>query len=150
MAAILIIDDDAIVRDALVVLLSEHQHDVLTASDGPTGLRLLRQVSFDAVVVDIFMPEMDGLATIREMRIQAPHIPIIAMSGHSVTNGSHPDFLKMAVKLGATQALQKPFTAAGLFAVLSVCFEVRGLGSSSAASTPPDVAGEADPLQQAG
>ncbi|MDR3374715.1 MAG: response regulator, partial [Ancalomicrobiaceae bacterium] len=62
-------------RDALTVILSEHQHDVIAASDGPSGLRLFGQVSVDAVVVDIFMPEMDGLATIREMRIRAPHIP---------------------------------------------------------------------------
>ncbi|MDR3375204.1 MAG: response regulator, partial [Ancalomicrobiaceae bacterium] len=119
------------------------------ASDGPSGLRLFGQVSVDAVVVDIFMPEMDGLATIREMRIRAPHIPIIAMSGHSVTNGSRPDFLKMAVKLGATQALQKPFTAAGLFAVLSMCFEAYGLASSGAAPTRLEFAGETEPLQQA-
>ncbi|MDR3496572.1 MAG: response regulator [Ancalomicrobiaceae bacterium] len=149
MAAILIIDDDVSVRDALVVILSSNRYDALVASDGPTGLRLFRQVRFDAVVVDIFMPEMDGLATIRAMRLQSPQIPIIAMSGHSVTNGSHPDFLKMAVKLGATQALQKPFTADELFAALALCLDGGDHCLPGKDLTRPEFAVEADLLRRA-
>jgi CheY-like chemotaxis protein len=111
MPAILVMDDDSHALAAIDAVLKRSGFDVVIARVGRTGLGLFKTEKFDAVVIDIFMPEMDGIATIRQLRGFDPSIPIIAMSGRAFTdprNGA-PDFLGMAVKLGADYALQKPF-----------------------------------------
>jgi DNA-binding response OmpR family regulator len=109
---ILVIDDDPLVRSAVGEALQRRQFGVFLAQDGETGLNVFNISQFDAVVIDIFMPGMDGLATIRKLRGISQEIPIIAISGHPVTLPAigRPDFLGMAVKLGASRALQKPFS----------------------------------------
>jgi two-component system, response regulator, stage 0 sporulation protein F len=113
MPTVLVIDDDNNVRRALDVLLRSHHFGVFLAADGFTGINLISATLFDAVLVDIFMPGLDGLATIRQIRAAHATVPIIAMSGRNFTNVSlgKPDFLGMAVKLGADAALQKPFSS---------------------------------------
>jgi two-component system, response regulator, stage 0 sporulation protein F len=111
MPAILVMDDDGDALAEIEAVLKRNGFDVVVARDGRTGLGLFSTEKFDAVVIDIFMPEMDGIATIRQLRGLDRSIPIIAMSGRAFTdprNGA-PDFLGMAVKLGADHALQKPF-----------------------------------------
>jgi CheY-like chemotaxis protein len=111
MPAILVMDDDSHALAAIDAVLKRDGFDVVFARDGRTGLGLFKTEKFDAVVIDIFMPEMDGIATIRQLHGLDPSIPIIVMSGRAFTdprNGA-PDFLGMTVKLGADYALQKPF-----------------------------------------
>src|SRR5690349_14063132 len=100
MARILVIDDDAAVRSVVTVLLSNKGHRVETASNGRHGLKALSDGDFDLLIVDIFMPEMDGLETIRLLRGQRSDLPVIVMSG---SDGAMPDFLNMATKLGAVE-----------------------------------------------
>jgi two-component system, response regulator, stage 0 sporulation protein F len=111
MPKILIIDDDFATRTALSALLKRRHFDVFLAPDGPTGLQLVSSVDFDAVIIDMFMPGMDGIATIRELIKLKPYLPFIAMSGYAFTDRKQgaPDFLGMATRLGAAAALQKPF-----------------------------------------
>jgi DNA-binding NtrC family response regulator len=127
MPTVLIIDDDQATRTALELLLKKKKFGVFLAPDGPTGIRLLGSVPFDAVVIDMFMPGMDGLATIRELIKIDPAVPFIAISGYAFTDRRQgaPDFLGMAIKLGATAALQKPFDMLDLLEAIDRAVEVR-------------------------
>ncbi len=127
MPTVLIIDDDQATRTALEMLLKKKKFGVFLAPDGPTGIRLVGNVSFDAVVIDMFMPGMDGLATIRELIKIDPTVPFIAISGYAFTDRRQgaPDFLGMAIKLGATAALQKPFDILDLLEAVDRAVDVR-------------------------
>ena len=127
MPTVLIIDDDSATRAALETLLKKKKFCVFLAPDGPTGIRLIGSVSFDAVVIDMFMPGMDGIATIRELIKIDPTVPFITISGYAFTDKKQgaPDFLGMAIKLGATAALQKPFDLLDLLEAVDRAIEVR-------------------------
>src|SRR5882672_2723983 len=81
MSRILVVDDDMSVRMAIQTLLEHESHEVVTADSGRGGIEAIKNAAFDVVIVDIFMPGMDGLETIRAFHHHAPTVPIIAMSG---------------------------------------------------------------------
>lgn len=123
MANILIVDDEPAVQITIRLLLERAGHHVTIAGDGHTGLVLFKASQFDLLFLDIFMPGMDGLETMRHIRALAPAIPIIVISGRSITPDAYaePDFLKMATKLGAVASLQKPFRPDALLAAVDGC-----------------------------
>jgi CheY-like chemotaxis protein len=136
LARILVVDDDVAVQVTIRLLLERAGHSVVTASDGRKGLALCQDADFDLLFLDIHMPGMDGFATMRIVRQQQPQLPIIVISGRPLTaeTESTPDFLTMAIKLGAVSSLQKPFRPADLFAAVTDCLEAAGSG------TPPQPA----------
>jgi len=79
----------------------------------------IRAASF----VDIFMPHMRGFESIRIFHERAPTVPLIAMSGYAFANlnSPAPDFLRMALELGASRCLRKPFTPAALQVAINQC-----------------------------
>ena len=87
-------------------MLEEHGHDVVEAGNGNEVLRVLEDHEVDLLVLDIVMPEKDGLETLIEMGRRRITVPVIAMSGSS---SAPMDFLKMATKFGAREILYKPF-----------------------------------------
>ena len=107
MAKIMVVDDDTLVRTALSYALEDAGHQVVQAGDGIEGLAALNRESFDAVVLDVLMPERDGIETIREIRKKWPALPVLAISGGDKTGWS--DFLRMASALGADDTMAKPF-----------------------------------------
>lgn len=111
MARILVIDDEVSVRNTIRVILEHRGHHVVVAEGGQRGVEAIEAYAFDAVIVDIFMPGMDGFQTIKILRQSAPKVAIIAISGYAFRQASWPvpDFLKMACDLGATSCLRKPF-----------------------------------------
>ncbi len=122
MARILVIDDEAAVRITIQIVLANAQHDVVLAEDGRAGLAAFKAGSFDMVVLDLFMPGMDGFECMRMLRQQAPHIPVLAMSGFMArTAGATPDYLLQAGKLGATATLAKPFKPDELVGAVAKC-----------------------------
>src|SRR5437588_215958 len=100
MTRILVIDDDALLRGAIRVVLESAGYEVLEAGDGNAGLRLYREPGADLLVVDLFMPERDGLEVIRAVRAEAPQAKIIAMSGGS---SLQLDLLDAAAAFGAAR-----------------------------------------------
>jgi CheY-like chemotaxis protein len=120
---ILVIDDDDLVRATIRQMLETKGFDVVMASDGQRALRVLDDERIDVILVDIFMPGMDGLETIRAFRQRTPEIAIVAMSGTKFYEGtaSAPDFLLMATKLGANASLRKPFRSRELIDAIETC-----------------------------
>ena len=107
MARLLLIDDDAEVRMPLAVWLRRHGHDVVEAGNGVEGLAHLEEGSFDVVVTDIIMPDMEGIETIMRVRKRWPDLPVVAISGGG--SGEPSQALRPASRLGAHATLRKPF-----------------------------------------
>jgi CheY-like chemotaxis protein len=110
MARILLIDDEIAVRNTTRSVLERRGHHVVIAEGGHRGVAAIETDAFDAVIVDIFMPGMEGFQTIKSLRQNGPKVAIIAISGYAFRAASRPvpDFLKMACDLGATCCLHKP------------------------------------------
>ena len=123
MTRILVVDDDPMVCMAIEVFLQRHNFEVVVTDGGEAGLRALDRGGIDLMIVDIFMPHMRGFESVRLFHDQAPAIPLIAMSGYAFAdlNSPAPDFLRMALELGAARCLRKPFTPATLLAVIDEC-----------------------------
>jgi CheY-like chemotaxis protein len=141
-AKILIVDDDSAVQATIRLLLERAGHSVVVADDGRKGLAVFEAGDFDLLFLDIFMPGMDGLETMRLVHQQQPLIPIIVISGNPLTSesGSGPDFLTMASRLGAVSSLQKPFRPAALLAAVAGCLEATkrpSLSSTIAGDVAP-------------
>jgi DNA-binding NtrC family response regulator len=114
---ILVADDDASIRASLDVLLTKAGYQVILARNGSEAVRLWRKLGGDLVILDLFMPEKDGIETIIELRAHSPGIRIIAMSGGGANQRF--DLLEDTRLLGATQTIAKPFTSADMIAMVS-------------------------------
>jgi DNA-binding response OmpR family regulator len=123
MASILVIDDDRAVLATIKILLERAAHAVEAVDNSRVGLQLVERQSFDLLIVDIFMPGMDGV--------------VISGQQFSLASEHAPDFLHMATRLGAVSSLQKPFKAAELLAVVSGCL--------SSSQLLPDLPGKNSP-----
>ena len=128
MTRVLVVDDDPMVCMAIEISLERHGFDVTIADGGDTGLRALEGAGFDLMIVDIFMPHMRGFESIRIFHERAPAIPLIAMSGYAFANldSPAPDFLRMALELGAARCLRKPFAPMALLTVINECLAEAG------------------------
>jgi len=135
MARIEVIDDDQAIRATIKLLLEREGHEVVLAQDGRQGLEQFQSGQFDLLIVDIFMPGMDGLETIRNIHHMQPDIPIIVISGYAFRTAleSVPDFLDMAIKFGAASSLQKPFRPPQLLSAVATCLQGAGRAPRSAA-----------------
>jgi len=120
-ASILVIDDDRAVLSTIKLLLERAAHSVEAVDNSQAGLRLLETQRFDLLIVDIFMPGMDGFETMRLVHQSRPEMPVIVISGQQFHSASEPgpDFLYMATKLGAVSSLQKPFRPRELLAAVA-------------------------------
>ena len=104
---VLIVDDDAGVRNFLRMLLELEGYEVVTVGNGNEALEAQRQDPAAVVLTDIFMPEAEGMETIVQLRKEFPQARIIVMSGGGSYRGT--DYLKLARELGAAKTLKKPF-----------------------------------------
>jgi excisionase family DNA binding protein len=101
---VLVVDDEASIRDLLSKTLALAEYDVDLAPDGRTALERLRIIPYDLLITDLKMPGVDGLAVIREARRLKADIPVIIITGFS-TEASAIE----AVNLGVSGYLTKPF-----------------------------------------
>jgi CheY-like chemotaxis protein len=131
MASILVIDDDRAVLATIKVLLERAVHSIEAVDSSRAGLKLLETRAFDLLIVDIFMPGMDGFETMKLVHQSHPDMPVIVISGQQFALASErpPDFLHMATRLGAVSSLQKPFRPAELLAAVN--------SSLSSSHSPP-------------
>ena len=124
MTRILVVDDDPLIRTAIGAWLAGQNIEVVAADGARAGLKTLDEHAvFDLMLIDLFMPDMEGLEAIRIFHARAPAMPIIAMSGIMFRqhHGSAPDFLGMATRMGATFCLHKPFRLKDLLQAIEQC-----------------------------
>jgi len=100
---ILIVDDEASIRKSLEGVLNDEGYSCALASDGADALSQLQSLHPSLVLLDIWMPGMDGIETLRRMRAAQPGTPVIMMSGHATISTA----IK-ATKFGASDFIEKP------------------------------------------
>ncbi|HEX3881362.1 MAG TPA: response regulator [Stellaceae bacterium] len=139
MSTILVIDDHRSARDAMRRVLERAGHLVTTAADGVEGVRVYLQHRPDLVIVDMLMPEKEGVATILDIRAAHPDARVIAISGGGLFVAE--DVLRIARLLGADDTLQKPFKSRVLLTAVARCLsdetERAGLAASVTAAALP-------------
>ncbi len=113
MPTILIIDDSIPEQHSIRRILTLNGYDVLTASNGKEGLKHLENTLPDVILSDVFMPEMEGLETVMAIQEQAPHIPVILMTG-----SLNDLYIEIGLKLGAYRTLAKPFDSRELIDII--------------------------------
>src|SRR5205823_4525013 len=101
---ILIADDEGSIRTLLREFLEEEGFQVAEAETGQQVLRALAEGGYDLIMMDIRMPEMDGLAVLKEMHAKKFEVPIIVMTAHNSAN-----IAIQATQLGAYDYITKPF-----------------------------------------
>jgi DNA-binding response OmpR family regulator len=126
-ARVLVVDDDATVRDVVGRYLDEAGYQVDLAADGPTGLRAARERCPDAVVLDLMLPGMTGLDVCRALRREDDRLPIVML-----TALGEEDDRVLGLELGADDYVTKPFSAREL---------VLRIGSVLRRSRPAEPAG---------
>ena len=102
---VLVVDDEEAMRKMMFTLLSKLGYQCITASNGIEALNQINQNKFDAVVTDIVMPEMDGIALTKEIMILYPNLPIMVMTGYSKEYSA-----ESAIAAGARDFIKKPFS----------------------------------------
>ena len=108
MPSVLIVDDEEAIRRLIHETLKQAGYHVHEASNGKEGLTRYRQSPTDLVIMDILMPDQDGLESILTLRQEFPEARIMAITGGSDMIGIL-NFLDVARMLGARRTLQKPF-----------------------------------------
>jgi len=115
MARILTVDDSVAMRQMVHATLTSAGHDVLQACDGREALQLAGQHTFDLVITDVNMPDLDGIALVRQIRALSAyrHTPLLFLT----TEGS-PELKNEGRQAGATGWIMKPFNPERLLAVV--------------------------------
>jgi len=117
---ILVVDDEAQIRNTLRGVLADEGFDGVEAENGRVALDVLAQQEPRLAIVDIWMPEVDGIELVQRMRAQAPGVPIIVISGHGT--------IETAVRVirdGAFDFLEKPFQLDALLRVVGRALDER-------------------------
>lgn len=142
---ILVVDDEAGVRQSVRGVLADEGYRVLEAEDGRGALRLIESERPRLVILDIWMPEMDGIELLRRIRDSDPTTQVIVISGHG-----NIETAVTATKLGAFDFIEKPFSLDGLLQVIDRALESHpdgagtitedAVGATDVAYSPPRVA----------
>jgi two-component system, NtrC family, response regulator HydG len=103
-AHILVIDDDKAMRDACFQILSRQGYRVEMAASAKQGLTLLGRLSFDTILLDLVMPDMDGLEALKKIRALDPDVEVIIITGYGTIQSAVE-----SIKAGAFHFLSKPF-----------------------------------------
>ena len=125
MARILVVDDDSALRRLVATILQRKNFSVMEAADGSEALSILREHSFDLVITDIVMPQIEGLELVRHVRDHHPGSKIMAVSG----GGNHlVSYMQLAREVGADDVLAKPFTPVELVGMVQRLLSAPELG----------------------
>lgn len=120
--SVLIIDDEASIRHTLAGALRDEGYRVSLAASGPEGIELIRLEKPDVVFLDIWMPEVDGIETLKRLKNEWPSQAVIMMSGHGTI-----DTAVRATKLGAFDFVEKPLSLERILVLLQNACSVQDL-----------------------
>ncbi len=119
---ILVVDDEEAIREVISTLLDAQGLECTTASNGKLGLEAFRKDTFDLVLSDIVMPEMDGLKLLGELRLDDPDVPVIMVTAmHDISIALE------AIRAGAYDYILKPFEKDQLYLSVRRALEHRNL-----------------------
>ncbi|MEW6213764.1 MAG: sigma-54 dependent transcriptional regulator [Nitrospirota bacterium] len=102
---VLVVDDEEGIRESLTGILEDEGYDVLTSSSGEEAIEVMKVQSPDLILLDIWLPGIDGIQTLEEIRSLRPELPIIMISGHG-----NIELAVKATKKGAYDFLEKPLS----------------------------------------
>lgn len=111
MAQILVVDDEASVRNLLSDVLEREGYTVFTAATGVEASTIYNANDIDLIITDLVMPEKGGIDLIMELKKQNPSVRVIAISGGGGITGRF-DYLPIAKLVGASEIIAKPFQVA--------------------------------------
>jgi two-component system response regulator PilR (NtrC family) len=121
-ASVLVIDDEEIMRDILGTLLEREGYSVRLAGNGQEGLELARSLPFDAVIVDVMMPGLDGMQVLDELKKFDDQLPVLMITAYASMESAIS-----AMKRGAFDYITKPFKNDEVLVVLKNAIERRQL-----------------------
>jgi DNA-binding NtrC family response regulator len=134
-ARILIVDDESNIRGLLEEILTEEGYAVTTAENASSARRAYATNNFDLVLLDIWMPDMDGITLLREWSEAGKLIPVVMMSGHGTV-----DTAVEATRLGAIDFMEKPVSLAKLLRTVDRALAQNQPGDHRRSLLPPMVA----------
>lgn len=111
---ILIVDDEFSIRETLQDILEDEGYGVTTAANAELAQAALKAAEFDLILLDIWMPDVDGITLLRDIRQQGNHCPVVMISGHGTV-----DTAVEAIQYGAYDYLEKPLTTAKLLVTIN-------------------------------
>jgi DNA-binding NtrC family response regulator len=118
---ILVIDDENVICDACRLVLAEKGHGVDHCLTGTAGLRAIERGKYNAILLDMKLPDIDGTEILKRVREKTPAPCVIVMTGYSTMSNA-----LQAMKLGAADYLAKPFTDDELItAIEKSCADLR-------------------------
>jgi DNA-binding NtrC family response regulator len=120
--SILVIDDEAEIREGLELLLSSEGYSVSCAETGAAGLARLEQEPYDLLLLDVSLPDRNGLDLLRDIRSRDPHLPVVLITAYGSI-----DMARQAFKSGAQDYITKPWSNDELLAQIALAVEGRRL-----------------------
>lgn len=147
---ILIIDDEKDIRTALTGILEDEGYQILSAESGVEGIECARQDLPDLILLDIWMPGMDGLETLERLKVLLPQVTVIMISGHGTIETA-----VRATKLGAFDFIEKPLSLEKVLISVANALQLQDLKVENAelkrsASADFELIGEAPGLSPCG
>ena len=124
--SILVIDDESVICDACRLVLSEKGHTVDHCLTGKTGLRAIERGAYDLILLDMKLPDIDGMKILETIRKKVPGSCVVVMTGYSTMSNA-----LQAMRLGAADYLAKPFTDDELVEAVEKSFANRCSGHSN-------------------
>ncbi|RJQ48878.1 MAG: sigma-54-dependent Fis family transcriptional regulator [Nitrospiraceae bacterium] len=121
MKRILVIDDEPIVRTSCMRALQYEGYEVMLAGSGNEGLDMLNKGSFELVLLDLKMPDMDGMEVLMKIKEQWPGTKVVMITGYSTVETA-----VQALRLGAYNFVEKPFTPDTLLSAVREVMENSG------------------------
>lgn len=129
---ILVVDDEKGVCHSFKKILGRHGYDVITASSGTEAIKKAEVESPDLVILDISMPEMDGIETLKRLKSICPNLMVIMMTAYNT-----PDRAITAMKYGAYDYLTKPFNNAQLISLVRKAITAGNMSAPITFENPP-------------
>jgi putative nucleotidyltransferase with HDIG domain len=121
-AKILVMDDEIQIRDWLALRLGQQGYNVITASNGNEGIARIRREEFDIAILDIMMPEMDGITALGHIKKINPEIEVIMVTGFGTM-----ETVVESIRRGACDYIRKPFNIEEILVVVEKVLEKKEL-----------------------
>ena len=137
---ILVVDDEDSVRESVREILTDEGYRVVEASHGARVLDLIRKEGVRLVLLDIWMPRIDGIGLLKEIKESMPDVKVVMISGHGNIHTA-----VTATKLGAFEFIEKPLSLEGLLGAVQRALNESGPGKRKTGTSKPGKAGKARP-----